>query len=219
MAGIRTPEPLDDAASSACRRCTTQLVAIKDRLERHYRDMQDIEFTVQEGRLYILQTRSGKRTGARGGAHRGRDGARSGSIDQARPRCCRGATARLRSSSHCQLLVKTVDPSATYTAIARGLPATPAAAVGRVVFDPERRWRWRSREERSSSCARRPRPRTWPACTPPRASSPSRGGLTSHAAVVARGWGKCCVVGAGDVVVDEEHHLFRAGRAWCARAR
>jgi pyruvate,orthophosphate dikinase len=205
VAGIRTPEPLD-ALQQRMPPVYAKLTAIKDRLERHYRDMQDIEFTVQDGRLYILQTRSGKRTGA---------AAVRIAVEMVKERRIDRNTALLRvepASLH-QLLVKTVDPAARYTAIAKGLPATPAAAVGKVVFDPEKAVDMALREEAVILVRAETSPEDVAGMHSAQGVLTSRGGLTSHAAVVARGWGKCCVVGAGDVVVDEENHLFRAGRA------
>src|SRR5262245_11326063 len=205
VAGIRTPEPLE-ALEERMPKMYRQLTAIKEKLERHYRDMQDIEFTVQEGRLYILQTRSGKRTAA---------AAVRIAVEMVAEKLIDQNTALLRvepASLH-QLLVKTVDPGAAYTAIATGLPATPAAAVGKVVFDPERAVEMALREEAVILVRAETSPEDVAGMHAAQGVLTSRGGLTSHAAVVARGWGKCCVVGAGDVVVDEERHLFRAGRA------
>ncbi len=205
VAGIRTPEPLD-ALKQKMPAVYKKLTTIKDRLEAHYRDMQDIEFTVQEGRLFILQTRSGKRTGA---------AAIRIAVEMVNERRIDRDTALLRvepASLH-QLLVKTVDPQAKYTAIAKGLPATPAAAVGKVVFDPEKAVEMALREEKVILVRAETSPEDVAGMHAAQGVLTSRGGLTSHAAVVARGWGKCCVVGAGDVVVDEENHLFRAGRA------
>ena len=205
VAGIRTPEPLD-ALKQRMPAVYAKLTAIKDGLERHYRDMQDIEFTVQEGRLYILQTRSGKRTAA---------AAVRIAVEMLREKRIDRNTALLRvepASLH-QLLVKTVDPRAKYTSIARGLPATPAAAVGKVVFDPEKAVDMALREEKVILVRSETSPEDVAGMHAAQGVLTSRGGLTSHAAVVARGWGKCCVVGAGDVVVEEENRLFRAGRA------
>jgi pyruvate,orthophosphate dikinase len=205
VAGIRTPEPLD-ALRKRMPAVYRRLSAIKDRLERHYRDMQDIEFTVQEGRLYILQTRSGKRTAAAA--------VRIAVEMVAEKRIDRNtALLRVEPASLHQLLVKTVDPQAKYTAIAHGLPATPAAAVGKVVFDPETAVEMALRQEAVILVRPETSPEDVAGMHAAQGVLTSRGGLTSHAAVVARGWGKCCVVGAGDVVVDEENHLFRAGRA------
>jgi pyruvate,orthophosphate dikinase len=205
VAGIRTPEPLD-ALRQRMPAVYGKLTAIKERLERHYRDMQDIEFTVQEGRLFILQTRSGKRTAA---------AAVRIAVEMVKERRIDRNTALMRvepASLH-QLLVKTVDPAARYSAIAKGLPATPAAAVGKVVFDPEKAVDMALREEAVILVRAETSPEDVAGMHSAQGVLTSRGGLTSHAAVVARGWGKCCVVGAGEVVVDEENHLFRAGRA------
>jgi pyruvate, orthophosphate dikinase len=205
VAGIRTPEPLD-ALKQKMPAVYGKLTAIKDRLEAHYRDMQDIEFTVQEGKLYILQTRSGKRTGA-AAVRIAVEMVREKRIDR------HTALMRVEPASLHQLLVKTVDPQAKYTSIARGLPATPAAAVGKVVFDPEKAVEMALRQEAAILVRAETSPEDVAGMHAAQGVLTSRGGLTSHAAVVARGWGKCCVVGAGDVVVDEENHLFRAGRA------
>jgi pyruvate,orthophosphate dikinase len=206
VAGIRTPEPID-ALKTRMPTVYRELTAIKDRLERHYRDMQDIEFTVQEGRLFILQTRSGKRTAAAAVRIAVEMFEKEKQIDKDT------ALLRVEPASLHQLLVKTVDPAARYTAIAKGLPATPAAAVGKVVFDPERAVDMALREEAVILVRAETSPEDVAGMHSAQGVLTSRGGLTSHAAVVARGWGKCCVVGAGDVVVDEENRLFRAGRA------
>ena len=204
VAGIRTPQPIA-ALDDSMPKVYAELVAIKERLEHHYRDMQDIEFTVQEGRLYILQTRSGKRTA--GAAVRI-------AVEMVREKLFErdAALLRVEPASLNQLLVKTVDPKATYTAIARGLAATPAAAVGKVVFDPEKAVEMALREESAILVRPETSPEDVEGMHAAQGVLTSRGGLTSHAAVVARGWGKSCVVGAGDVVVDEENRLFRAGR-------
>ncbi|HWN05167.1 MAG TPA: pyruvate, phosphate dikinase, partial [Candidatus Dormibacteraeota bacterium] len=206
VAGIRTPEPIG-ALKQKMPAVYAKLAAIKDRLEAHYRDMQDIEFTVQDGRLYILQTRSGKRTGAAAVRIAVEMASKEKRIDRDT------ALLRVEPASLHQLLVKTVDPQAKYTSIAKGLPATPAAAVGKVVFDPEKAVEMALREEKVILVRAETSPEDVAGMHAAQGVLTSRGGLTSHAAVVARGWGKCCVVGAGDVVVDEENHLFRAGRA------
>ena len=218
VAGIRTPQPIA-ALKESMPKVYDELVAIKDRLERHYRDMQDIEFTVQEGRLFILQTRSGKRTA--GAAVRIAvemlkeglfDDRRIKESSERREKSIHTALLRVEPSSLNQLLVKTVDPKAKYTAIAQGLAATPAAAVGKVVFDPEKAVEMALREEQVILVRAETSPEDVAGMHAAQGVLTSRGGLTSHAAVVARGWGKSCVVGAGDVVVDEESRLFRAGR-------
>jgi pyruvate, orthophosphate dikinase len=218
VAGIRTPQPIATLRDSMPA-VYDELVAIKDRLERHYRDMQDIEFTVQEGRLFILQTRSGKRTGGaavRIAVEMVREGLfddrREKNLSRRHEKAINTAIMRVEPASLNQLLVKTVDPRAQYTAIARGLAATPAAAVGKVVFDPEKAVEMALREEHVILVRAETSPEDVGGMHAAQGVLTSRGGLTSHAAVVARGWGKACVVGAGDVVVDEENRLFRAGR-------
>jgi pyruvate,orthophosphate dikinase len=217
VAGIRTPEHLDDL-KRRMPKVHAQLTALKDKLERHYRDMQDIEFTVQEGRLFILQTRSGKRTAA-AAVRIAVEMVDEGLFDDARlkpaarkEQARQTALLRVEPASLHQLLVKTVDPVAQYSAIARGLPATPAAAVGRVVFDPEHAVERALHGEKVILVRAETSPEDVAGMHIAEGILTSRGGLTSHAAVVARGWGKCCVVGAGDVVVDEERRLFQAGR-------
>ncbi|HXJ84813.1 MAG TPA: pyruvate, phosphate dikinase [Candidatus Methylomirabilis sp.] len=219
VAGIRTPEHLDDL-EHRMPKVYAQLVAIKDKLERHYRDMQDIEFTVQDGRLYILQTRSGKRTGA-AAVRIAVEMVKEGRFDdrtikhagQRRVHAIHTALLRVEPAALNQLLVQTVDARATYTAIAKGLAATAAAAVGRVVLDPERAVEMALRGEKVILVRAETSPEDVAGMHVAQGILTSRGGLTSHAAVVARGWGKCCIVGAGDVVVDEDNHLFRAGRS------
>jgi pyruvate,orthophosphate dikinase len=219
VAGIRTPEHLDDL-ERRMPKVYGQLVSIKDKLERHYRDIQDIEFTVQDGRLYILQTRSGKRTGA-AAVRIAVEMVKEGLFDD---RAIKNAAARRAAAIHTallrvepgslnQLLVQTVDPQASYNAIARGLAATAAAAVGRVVLDPERAVEMALRGEKVILVRAETSPEDVAGMHVAEGILTSRGGLTSHAAVVARGWGKCCIVGAGDVVLDADNHLFRAGKS------
>jgi pyruvate, orthophosphate dikinase len=218
VAGIRTPQPIATLKDSMPA-VYEELVTIKDRLEHHYRDMQDIEFTVQEGRLFILQTRSGKRTAGaavRIAVEMVREGLfhdkRVKSASERRDKAIHTALMRVEPASLNQLLVKTVDPAAKYTAVARGLAATPAAAVGKVVFDPGKAVDLALRGEQVILVRQETSPEDVAGMHAAQGVLTSRGGLTSHAAVVARGWGKSCVVGAGDVIVDEESRLFRAGR-------
>ncbi len=203
VAGIRTPEPLA-ALEQRMPKVYRSLVAVKDRLEHHYRDMQDMEFTVEEGTLYLLQTRAGKRTAA---------AAVRIAVEMVGERLIDRPTALLRvdPASLQQLLVKTVDPAARYTAMTRGLAATAAAAVGKVVFDPERAVEMALHDEPVILVRAETSPEDVAGMHAAQGILTSRGGLTSHAAVVARGWGKACIVGAGDVVVDEEHRMFSVG--------
>ena len=203
VAGIRTPEPIS-ALRSRMPKAYEELLAIKDRLERHYRDMQDIEFTIQEGTLYLLQTRSGKRTAA-AAVRIAVEMVREGLIDR------ETALLRVEPGQLNQLLHPTMDPAAKVTAIAKGLPAAPGAASGKVVFDAERAVEWTQRGEKVILVRPETSPEDVAGMHAAQGILTSRGGLTSHAAVVARGMGKCCVVGAGGVAVDEERRVFQAG--------
>jgi pyruvate,orthophosphate dikinase len=209
VAGIRTPEHIDDLR----RRMPAiydELVAIADRLERHYKDMQDIEFTIQEGKLYILQTRSGKRSVA--AAIR----VAVDLVEQERVIDRETALRRVPAQDLGQLLHPRFDAGDKARAIERGqqlekgLPASPGAAVGHVVFDADRAVEWAKNGERVILV----RPETSPEDVAGMYASEGivtcRGGRTSHAAVVAVGMGKPCVVGAGGIVVDEERRLFEA---------
>jgi pyruvate,orthophosphate dikinase len=203
VAGIRTPEPIS-ALRSRMPKAYEELLAIKDRLERHYRDMQDIEFTIQEGTLYLLQTRSGKRTAA-AAVRIAVEMVREGLIDR------ETALLRVEPGQLNQLLHPTMDPAAKVMAIAKGLPAAPGAASGKVVFDAERAVEWTQRGEKVILVRPETSPEDVAGMHAAQGILTSRGGLTSHAAVVARGMGKCCVVGAGGVAVDEERRVFQAG--------
>jgi len=205
VAGIRTPEPIE-ALGSRMPEAYDELVRIKDGLERHYRDMQDIEFTVQEGTLYLLQTRSGKRTAA-AAVRIAVEMVKEGLIDE------ETGLSRVEPSQLHQLLHPTVDPTAKVTAIARGLPAAPGAAVGKVVFGAAQAVESAQQGEKVILVRPETSPEDVAGMHAAQGILTSRGGLTSHAAVVARGMGKCCVVGAGDVVVDEERRVFQAGPA------
>jgi len=208
VAGIRTPEHIDDLK----RRMPViydELVAIADRLERHYKDMQDIEFTIQDGTLYLLQTRAGKRSAA-AAVKVAVDLVRETVIDQ------HTALLRVRPQDLHQVLHPGFEPQDKEQAIrggrllARGLPAAPGAAVGEVVFDADRAVEW-GKQGRDVILVR---PETSPedvaGMYASRGIVTARGGRTSHAAVVAVGMGKPCIVGAGDILVDEERRVFTA---------
>ena len=209
VAGLRTPEHIDDLK----RRMPDiydELLAIAGRLERHYKDMQDIEFTIQEGTLYLLQTRSGKRS-ARAAVRVAVDLVHQAVIDQ------HTALLRLSPRELAKLLVPILKPQDKERAVgegrllARGLPAAPGGAVGEVVFDADRAVEW-AKHGRATVLMR---PETSPEDVAGMYASQgivtARGGRTSHAAVVAVGMGKPCIVGAGDIVVDEERRVFTAG--------
>jgi pyruvate,orthophosphate dikinase len=208
VAGIRTPEHIDDLR----RRMPViydQLLTIADRLERHYKDMQDIEFTVQEGTLYLLQTRAGKRSAA---------AAVRVAVDLVRETVIDQHTALMRVSPRdlARLFVPVLDPRAKEAALAegrllaRGLPAAPGGAVGHVVFDADHA----VERARLGEQVILVRPETSPEDVAGMYASQgivtARGGRTSHAAVVAVGMGKPCIVGAGDIVVNEERGVFEA---------
>jgi len=209
VAGIRTPEPIE-TLRRRMPEVFEQLTQIADRLERHYKDMQDIEFTVEEGKLYLLQTRSGKRSAA-AAVRVAVDLVREHVIDQ------HSALMRVRPQDLGQILRPRFDDRDKEQAVnagrllARGLPAAPGAAVGQVVFDADRAVEWAKAGQRVVLV----RPETSPEDVAGMYASEgivtSRGGRTSHAAVVAVGMGKACVVGASEVAVDEERRLFQAG--------
>jgi pyruvate,orthophosphate dikinase len=208
VAGIRTPEHIDDL-KRRMPEIYDELLAIAGRLERHYKDMQDIEFTIQEGTLYLLQTRSGKRS-ARAAVRVAVDLVHEAVIDQ--------HTALLRMSPRelGKLFVPVLKPEDKRRALgeervlARGLPAAPGGAVGEVVFDADRAVEW-AKQGRHVVLIR---PETSPEDVAGMYASQgivtARGGRTSHAAVVAVGMGKPCIVGAGDIVVDEQRRVFTA---------
>ena len=208
VAGIRTPEHIEELRARMPK-VYEELVAIADRLERHYKDMQDIEFTIQDGTLYLLQTRSGKRSAA---------AAVRVAVDLVHESVIDRHTALMRVRPHDlhQVLHPKFDDADKDRAIeggrllAKGLPAAPGAAVGRVVFNADRAVEWAKNGERVILV----RPETSPEDVAGMYASQgivtARGGRTSHAAVVAVGMGKSCVVGAGDIAVDEERHAFEA---------
>ena len=209
VAGIRTPEHID-GLKRRMPKIYGELLAIADRLERHYKDMQDIEFTIQEGKLYLLQTRSGKRS-ARAAVRVSVDLVRETVIDQ------HTALLRVRPRDLEQILHAGFDEAGKRRAIAdgrllaRGLPAAPGAAVGHAVFDADRAVEQAKVGQKVILVRPETSPEDIAGMYAAEGIVTARGGRTSHAAVVAVGMGKPCVVGASDVVVDEEARLFRAG--------
>jgi pyruvate,orthophosphate dikinase len=202
VAGIRDPEPI---ATMAGRwpDAFHELEETARCLERHFRDMQDIEFTVERGRLYLLQTRTGKRTGM-AAVRVAVDMVHEGLISRTE------ALRRLNPDQLDQVLHPTVDPSQTLPQLAQGLPASPGAAVGMVVFDADTAAARAGRGEPVILVRRETSPDDFHGMVAARAILTARGGMTSHAAVVARGMGKCCVAGAKDLEVDEAGRCFRA---------
>ncbi|HUH11479.1 MAG TPA: pyruvate, phosphate dikinase, partial [Longimicrobiales bacterium] len=206
VAGIRDPLSIEEMAD-ALPGAFAQLQEVAERLERHYHDMQDLEFTVERGTLYLLQTRTGKRTTA-AAARIASDMVDEGLIDEPT------AVLRVDPEGVDQLLHPQVDPDTPVTLIARGLPASPGAAAGRVVFDPKVAREWALRGEAVILVREETSPDDFDGMIAAQGILPARGGMTSHAAVVARGIGKCCIVGARGVEVaangDADRH-FRAG--------
>jgi pyruvate,orthophosphate dikinase len=213
VAGIRTPQHLTIAGKRANRsqlpameealpRVFAELETVRQRLESHYRDMQDIEFTVEGGKLYMLQTRSGKRT-AQAALKIAVDMVDQGLIDE------RQAVARIDPASLDQLLHPTLDPKAPRKVIARGLPASPGAASGSAVFTADEAEDRAAKGERVILVRSETSPEDIHGMHAAAGVLTTRGGMTSHAAVVARGMGRPCVAGAGDLRIDEHARVMK----------
>jgi pyruvate,orthophosphate dikinase len=203
VAGIRTPLSIEDLREIRPE-LYKELEEVAERLERHYKDMQDVEFTMERGILYILQTRTGKRT-ARAAIKIAVDMVREGLITE------KEAIMRVDPKQVELLLHKTVDPEAEKNVIAKGLPASPGAAVGRVVFEPKEAEEWSEKGERVILVRPETTPEDIGGMVAAEGILTSRGGMTSHAAIVARGIGKPAVVGCEAITIDLEKELFRAG--------
>ncbi len=203
VAGTRTPNPISHLQTQLPE-VFEQLSDITLRLEKHYRDMQDIEFTIENEKLFMLQTRSGKRTGAAAikiaVAMFG-----EGLIDQ------QTALQRVSPEQLDQLLHPMIDPAAEVTALATGLPASPGAAQGRVVFDPDEAEEFAKQGEKVILVRRETSPDDFHGMVAAEAILTQRGGMTSHAAVVARGMGKPCVAGATALNINYGHNEFSVG--------
>jgi pyruvate, orthophosphate dikinase len=197
VAGIRTPLPIAELKKNMPKQYT-ELVQIKDDLEKHYKDMQDMEFTIQEGKLYMLQTRNGKRT-----TH----AAVKIAVDMVGEKLIDEKTAVMRVAPEQldQLLHKNIDPAAKKKtkAIAKGLPASPGAAVGKIVFHAERAVDLAEKGEKVILVRTETSPEDIKGMHSAMGILTARGGMTSHAAVVARGMGKCCVAGCSEIKADE----------------
>ncbi len=214
VAGIRTPQPLTSAArremgdaapsmQEAMPEVFAQFETAVGALERHYRDMQDIEFTVERGRLFLLQTRNGKRT-ARAALRIAVDMADEGLISREE------AILRIEPTSLDQLMHPTIDPDAPRDLIAVGLPASPGAATGKIVFTAEAAVREAALGEAVILVRDETSPEDIRGMDAARGIVTARGGMTSHAAVVARGMGRPCVSGAGELQIDAVRGEFRA---------
>lgn len=200
VAGIRTPEPID-AMAARFPKPYDQLSKTCDTLEQHYRDMQDVEFTVERGNLYLLQTRSAKRT-AQAAIRAAVDMVHDSLITQ------QEAVCRVDPYQLDQLLHPTIDPTAPVDVLATGLPASPGAAVGRVVFDADRAVEHTENGDPVILVRRETNPNDFHGMVAAAGILTERGGMTSHAAVVARGMGKSCVCGCKEIHVDEQNRLF-----------
>ncbi|MDX2146109.1 MAG: pyruvate, phosphate dikinase [Planctomycetota bacterium] len=212
VAGIRTPQPVEQMAKWN-KTVYQQLLKNKNTLEKHYKEMQDIEFTIERGKLYMLQTRSGKRTGL---------AAVKIACDMVKERLIDEKTAVLRipAGDLTQLLLPSFDPTKKKLAVAgnhvlaRGLPASPGGAVGKPAFTAEEAVKRKQAGEHVILVRKETSPEDVEGMHSAAGILTSTGGMTSHAAVVARGWGKCCVVGAGDIVIDAAKGQFtsKSGR-------
>jgi pyruvate,orthophosphate dikinase len=212
VAGIRTPQPMSKAGAKpgevsleeAMPEVYAELVAVRSTLEKHYHDMQDMEFTVQQRKLYMLQTRNGKRTAA-ASLKIAVDMAREGLIDQAE------AIRRVNPASLDQLLHPMLDPKAPRTLMAKGLPASPGAASGSVVFSADEAESRAGKGETVILVRVETSPEDIHGMHAAKGILTTRGGMTSHAAVVARGMGRPCVAGAGGITVDYNAQTLSAG--------
>ncbi|WZL74649.1 pyruvate, phosphate dikinase [Clostridiaceae bacterium 35-E11] len=203
VAGIRTPQPIAQLESSMPQ-VYEQFVEVANLLENHYRDMQDIEFTIEKGMLYLLQTRNGKRT-ATAAINVAVDMVEEKIIDQ------ETAVMRIEPNQLDQLLHPTFEEKALESAekITQGLPASPGAATGRVYFNANDVVKAMNEGEKAILVRLETSPEDIEGMVAAEGILTARGGMTSHAAVVARGMGKCCVAGCGEVRVDEANKLFK----------
>ncbi|MBR7619522.1 pyruvate, phosphate dikinase [Phenylobacterium sp. 20VBR1] len=214
VAGIRTPQALTRAAreemgekspsmEEALPDVFAEFKSVVEKLEQHYRDMQDIEFTVEKGRLYMLQTRNGKRT-AKAALKVAVDLANEGLITKEE------AVMRIEPGSLDQLLHPTIDPASPRDIITSGLPASPGAATGKVVFDADEAEKMAAAGEAVILVREETSPEDIHGMHAAKAILTARGGMTSHAAVVARGMGRPCVSGASELYIDDAAQTFRA---------
>ncbi len=202
VAGIRTPLPISELRNINPD-AYDELVAIGLNLEKHYKDMQDVEFTIQDGTLYMLQTRNGKRTG-QAAVRIAVEMVEEGLIDKPT------AITRVPANDLDQLLHPSVDPDAHVEVVAQGLPASPGAALGKVVFTALRAEELAAEGEKVILVRTETSPEDIGGMDAAEGILTARGGMTSHAAVVARGMGKCCVAGCSDLFINEEALEFYA---------
>ncbi|SNB48062.1 pyruvate, phosphate dikinase [Geobacter sp. DSM 9736] len=212
VAGIRTPQPINKvngeselpSMEEVMPECYQQLVGIRGILEKHYKDMQDIEFTIEKGKLYMLQTRNGKRT-AKAAIKIAVDMVKEGLIDE------KTGVLRVSPSQLDQLLHPSLDPKAKKTVLCKGLPASPGAVSGEVVFTADEAEAEAKIGKKVILVRVETSPEDIHGMHAAQGILTSRGGMTSHAAVVARGMGKCCVAGCGGINVDYGTEQFLSG--------
>ncbi|MFH1665463.1 MAG: pyruvate, phosphate dikinase [Candidatus Omnitrophota bacterium] len=219
VAGTRTPAPINKNSQSDHNKhelmlekflpaVYKQLDSIQERLEKHYRDMQDIEFTIENGKLYMLQTRVGKRNGP---------AAVKMAVDMVNEKLItkEEAVMRVKPSQLDELLHPIIDPveERKVTPLGKGLPAGPGGAMGRVVFNSDSAVKWAEKGEKVILVREETNPEDVEGMRAAQAILTSRGGMTSHAALVARGWGKCCVVGCSEMKMDYSGKIARIGDA------
>lgn len=211
VAGIRTPNPLTQQAAQGSNlksleelmpKAFAELVEVYKKLEAHYRDMQDIEFTIENNKLWMLQTRNGKRT-TKAALKIACDMIDEKLIGEDE------AILRIAPSSLDQLLHPTLDPKAEKTWLCKGLPASPGGATGQIVFTSEAAVEWAEKGKKTILVRIETSPEDIEGMVKAQGVLTTRGGMTSHAAVVARGMGKCCVAGCGDIDVDEHKKEMR----------
>lgn len=216
VAGIRTPAPVNEYSKNAqshqfetlemlMPKLYKELWDYQRKLEKHYKDMQDIEFTIEKGRLYMLQCRVGKRNGI-AAVRMATEMFKEKLID------AKTAIMRVGPNQLVELLLPMLDPKVEQVSpvIAKGLPAGPGGAKGRVVFSSEDAVKWASKGEKVILVREETSPEDVDGMHKAQAILTTKGGMTSHAALVARGWGKCCIVGCGDIEIHSEGKTFHA---------
>ena len=205
VAGIRTPQPVENMTKWN-KKVYEQLLKIKDKLEQHYRDVQDIEFTIEKDKLFMLQTRSGKRTGA---------AAVKIACDMVKEKLIseKEGVLRIPAGDLTQLLLPSFSPAGkkTATVLTRGLPASPGAASGKPAFTAKEAVDRTNAGEKVLLVRKETNPEDIDGMHSAAGILTSTGGMTSHAAVVARGWGRCCVAGAGEIHIDEKSRKLKIG--------
>lgn len=215
VAGIRTPAPVNEYSMNDQSKHFTsleklmpesykELYAIQNRLEKHYKDMQDIEFTIEKGKLYMLQCRVGKRNGV-AAVRMATEMVKEKLID------ANTAVMRVGPNQLVELLLPMFDPKVELISksIAKGLPAGPGGAIGRVVFSSDDAVKWAAKGEKVILVREETSPEDVDGMHKSQAILTTKGGMTSHAALVARGWGKCCIVGCADIEIHQESKLFK----------